>query len=162
VSTESQAVRPKWPWFVGAIVVVTLLAMSIAIYATVASFSKFVGDPADTVRALDTAYATVDCELFEKITTADVRDSILGDTYSCAAWADVAKGFTVDGTYQYSTSIVSEKTRGITAIVETQERDTSVDPVWSGTGEYTLSWTPAGWRVIDYTVADDSTADETT
>jgi hypothetical protein len=135
---------------VAAILAVLVIAGAVI---TVIAVRSAMDSAAATTQVLrfDVAYRDTDCDLFEAVTTQEVRDFALGRPYDCNLWQSAAEGLTVDGDYTYSVKIETVSIAGDTATITTLEGYKDIDgAVQTIPFTYTLIRTDAGWIISEY------------
>jgi hypothetical protein len=147
---REQPVKPqprlsrKWIIAIAAGLVIVVSGGILALFTLVKGETP---GPKHTVLAFDRAFRTADCDLYESVTTPELRDNLEG-SYSCAEWTDYAKSFQVDGESFYKVEILEVTVDGNSADVKTIESDSS-----QSTDKfaflYRLTLTDAGWIVTN-------------
>jgi hypothetical protein len=157
--------RPVWPWIVGGAALLLLMIVGLVVAVTVfasglTGATTGAGSPASVVSSYDRAWETVDCDLYEQITTSAAREQ--NGHSDCADFESDAQDF-IDGTDNYLVTVTSSRVDGSTAEVRTDERYDDED---GGSGFvdhylYTLirsgsRWIIDGVQYLDGPDSDDS------
>jgi ketosteroid isomerase-like protein len=99
------------------------------------------------VVSLDDAYRAGDCEVFEAVTTDDVRQQILGKNYDCAAFEAAAEALTDRGEYAYAVDVLRAAKFDETVVVYTRE---AYGDERAERYTYLLENEGDGWLIADY------------
>lgn len=138
------------PWLVGVGVLVLLAGAAVAAVLVINTMLGSAAGPEDaraTVLRFDRAFETSDCELFQQVTTARMRDSLYDGDFSCATFEANADSFHVGGEYRYEVVIGEVAVDGDTATVATKETDgASQEPV-ERDYTYTLELADGVWTI---------------
>lgn len=169
--------RPLWPWIVaGSAVLALVIGGGVGAVVVLSANAQRQADLAaveQVVRDFDRAYEEVDCDLFEEVTSDDLRDEQYEpDGYDCDGWEENAQSyFDEDGDYTFRVTIDEVTVTGDRARVETSERWERDGVKGSGTVTYRLERLGGRWVITDYKdqvdesdgstppSADDETAD---
>ena len=147
--------RPVWPWFVGSIGALLLLAVGVGIGVVLTTASQKEADlkaVEQAVRDFDTAFEEIDCDLLESVTSEDLLDELYEpDGYECDAWEqNTEKFFDDDGDYTFDVDVLSVRVTGDRARVDTAESWEVDGEEFSGTVTYRLERQKGAWLITEY------------
>jgi len=147
--------RSPWPWIIGGVAGLILLGIGIAIGVLLIAAGQKEADlesVEQTVVDFDSAFEELDCDLFEQVTDADLRDDLYApDDYDCDVWAENAKKFfDEDGDYTFDVEVQAVRVSGDRARVNTVEKWEVDGEKYSGTVIYRLERVSGGWVITEY------------
>lgn len=117
--------RKIWPFVLGGAILVFLLALTGIVFAVLSITGALTGGPQKTVLEYDRAFKEADCDLFLDTLSQAYEDSAFGGELDCAAWADNAKNYTIDGEYVFTVTVTGTTIENDEAQVTTHETDVS-------------------------------------
>lgn len=117
--------RKIWPFVLGGAILVFLLALAGIVFAVLSITGALTGGPQKTVLEYDRAFKEADCDLFLDTLSQAYEDSAFGGELDCAAWAENAKNYTIDGEYVFTVTVTGTTIENDEAQVTTHETDVS-------------------------------------